>query len=351
MADSLDIRSISRREFLRLSSAALLALLVTDRNSFAYAQSLHADDTKTMLGRITTNKVDMFNTPSLDGKLIRTLWKDLVLPISRIEIGTGEPNHNRVWYQLENEGFVHSGSVQPVKIETNDPVNSIPKKGILAEVTVPFTDALWDPNRKERVAYRLYYTSTHWITSIVEDDEGALWYEILEDFYQYKYYVNPAHLRLIPPEEVKMLSPDIPAQDKKLEVRLRDQIVVAYEGDTPVQMMRCSGGTAYHRGYLTPTGVFNTNYKRPSRHMVNSRLASAYSYDLPGVPWICYFTEEGVAFHGTYWHNDFGRPRSHGCINLLSDNAKWIYRWTTPQVPYTEQLVDKRGGTKVEITL
>ena len=329
----------------------MLSMLAISRTTYAYAQSLSLQENPGNLGRVTANKVDMFASPSLDGKPVRTLWKDLVLPISRIEIGTGEPSHNRVWYQLENEGFVHSGSVQPVKIETNDPVNSIPKKGILAEVTVPFTDALWDPNRKEHVAYRLYYTSTHWITAIVEDDEGAQWYEILEDYYQYKYYVNPAHLRLIPPEEVKMLSPDIPAQDKKLEVRLRDQIVVAYEGDTPVQMMRCSGGTAYYRGYLTPTGSFNTNYKRPSRHMVNSRLASAYSYDLPGVPWICYFTEEGVAFHGTYWHNDFGRPRSHGCINLLSENAKWIYRWTTPQVPYTEQLVDKRGGTKVEIAL
>lgn len=351
MADSLDIREISRREFLRLSSAALLALLASSRNSFAYAQPSARDDATTILGRITTNKVDMFDSPALDGKLVRTLWKDLVLPISRIEIGAGEPSHNKVWYKLENEGYVHSGSVQPVKIALNEPVTEIPRKGILAEVTVPFTDAVWDINRKDSVAYRLYFTSTHWITGLVEDDEGTPWYEILEDFYQFKYYVNPAHLRVIAPEEVTTLSPHITALDKKLEVRLRDQIVVAYEGSTPVQMMRCSGGTAFHRGYLTPTGSFTTNYKRPSRHMVNSRLASAYSYDLPGVPWICYFTEEGVAFHGTYWHNDFGRPRSHGCINLLSENAKWIYRWTTPHVPYSEQRVDKRSGTRVEIVL
>lgn len=351
MAEALDIRGISRREFLRLSSAALLALLIPDRNTYAYAQSPGQGDTLANLGRITTNKVEMFDSPSLEGKSLRTLWKDLVMPISKIEIGTGEPSHNRVWYQLDNEGFVHSGAVQPVRIDLNETSSVIPKKGVLAEVTVPFTDALWDPNNKNKVAYRLYYTSTHWVTATLQDEEGNTWYEILEDFYEYKYYVNPAHLRIIPETEVTPISPDFPARDKTLEVHLNDQIVIAYEGSTPVQMMRCSGGTAYYRGYLTPTGEFNTNYKRPSRHMVNSRLASAYSYDLPGVPWICYFTEEGVAFHGTYWHNDFGRPRSHGCINLLSENAKWIYRWTTPQVPYEKQSIDKRGGTRVMITL
>jgi len=85
--------------------------------------------------------------------------------------------------------------------------------------------------------------------------------------------------------------------------------------------------------------------------MVNGSLASSWGYDLPGVPWVCYFTEEGVAFHGTFWHNDFGRPRSHGCINLLSETAKWLYRWTLPAVPYEEQLASKVGGTAVEIVL
>jgi lipoprotein-anchoring transpeptidase ErfK/SrfK len=152
-------------------------------------------------------------------------------------------------------------------------------------------------------------------------------------------------------EDVTPLSPDVPPADKRLEVRLNDQLVIAYEGSQQVQMMRCSAGTAAYRGYLTPTGRFSTDYKRPSRHMVNSRLASAFSYDLPGVPWICYITEEGIAFHGAYWHNDFGRPRSHGCINLLAEHAKWIYRWTMPQVPFEEQRIDKRGGTRVDIVL
>jgi hypothetical protein len=346
-----ELTAISRREFLRLGSAGLLALLAANMHTDVFALSPAGDDAAFNLGRITTNKVDMFDSPSLDAKLLKTLWKDLVLPITRIEIGNGEPSYNRVWYQLENEGFVHSANVQPVRIDSNEIFLDIPKGGILAEVTVPYTDAVWHPDHKNMVAYRLYYTTTHWITGLVEDKEGKQWYEILEDFYQYKYYVNPAHIRVIPPDEVTPLSPDVPSYDKHIEVRLNDQLVIAYEGDTPVQMMRCSAGTAYFNGYLTPTGNFNTNYKRPSRHMVNNRLAAAYAYDLPGVPWICYITEEGVAFHGAYWHNDFGRPRSHGCINLLAEHAKWLYRWTMPQVPYEKQLIDKRGGTRVKIVL
>ena len=62
-------------------------------------------------------------------------------------------------------------------------------------------------------------------------------------------------------------------------------------------------------------------------------------------------TESGISFHGTYWHNDFGRPRSHGCINLTAQAAKWLYRWTMPAVHASEQFVYEDRGTKVEIVI
>jgi lipoprotein-anchoring transpeptidase ErfK/SrfK len=85
--------------------------------------------------------------------------------------------------------------------------------------------------------------------------------------------------------------------------------------------------------------------------MVAGSKADANSYDLPGVPWVCFIDEKGVSFHGTYWHNDFGKPRSHGCINLPSAGAKWVYRWTLPSVPYTDQRVHKLNGTKVRTSI
>jgi lipoprotein-anchoring transpeptidase ErfK/SrfK len=71
-------------------------------------------------------------------------------------------------------------------------------------------------------------------------------------------------------------------------------------------------------------------------------------FDLPGVPWCTYFHWNGSALHGAYWHNDYGRPRSHGCLNLRPEDAKWLYRWTQPAVP-PEQVVLREAGTPVVI--
>ena len=89
----------------------------------------------------------------------------------------------------------------------------------------------------------------------------------------------------------------------------------------------------------------------PTIHMTNDGEPGAgHPYDLPGVPWVSFFTGTGDSFHGTYWHNDYGRPRSHGCVNLTPDDAKFIYRWTSPVVPpETAYLYDPGSGTKVNI--
>lgn len=58
-------------------------------------------------------------------------------------------------------------------------------------------------------------------------------------------------------------------------------------------------------------------------------LADQQYYDLPGVPWNLYFTEQGAVIHGAYWHNSFGKPYSHGCVNMHTDEARKLYTWAT----------------------
>ena len=84
--------------------------------------------------------------------------------------------------------------------------------------------------------------------------------------------------------------------------------------------------------------------------MATGDLASS-GFDLPGVPWVQYITKGGISFHGTFWHNDFGRPRSHGCINMSSQAAKWLYRWTSPQVSLNKEFAYGSRGTNVEIVV
>jgi len=84
------------------------------------------------------------------------------------------------------------------------------------------------------------------------------------------------------------------------------------------------------------------------RHMGDGRItADLEAYELPGVPWVSFFHETGVAFHGTYWHTDFGIPRSHGCVNMRPEEAKWLYRWTTPMAPASERLQSGYGTTVI----
>jgi lipoprotein-anchoring transpeptidase ErfK/SrfK len=62
-----------------------------------------------------------------------------------------------------------------------------------------------------------------------------------------------------------------------------------------------------------------------------------------------YFTESGLSLHGTYWHNDFGHPKSHGCVNLSVSAAKWLFRWTTPTVKPDASFAYVPTGTALEI--
>jgi lipoprotein-anchoring transpeptidase ErfK/SrfK len=78
----------------------------------------------------------------------------------------------------------------------------------------------------------------------------------------------------------------------------------------------------------TPRGTFTIYKKTPSRYMQGPLpgISDQY-YDLPGVPWTLYFTQEGAAIHGAYWHNNFGQRWSHGCVNVSLTEAETLYRW------------------------
>jgi lipoprotein-anchoring transpeptidase ErfK/SrfK len=89
----------------------------------------------------------------------------------------------------------------------------------------------------------------------------------------------------------------------------------------------------------------------PSKHMGDGKITTNLEdYELPGIPWVSFFEPiTGVAFHGTYWHTNFGNSMSHGCVNLTCEDALWIYRWSNPQVKVEDW--DTRGlGTMVIVS-
>jgi L,D-transpeptidase catalytic domain len=131
----------------------------------------------------------------------------------------------------------------------------------------------------------------------------------------------------------KVLAPDDgppppPGYSKAIVVSISQQSMWAYEGDVAVLSTYISTGK---ERFDTPTGLFFVNSKLPVQDMAGV-LGGEY-YDVPQVPDVMYFTNRGHAIHGTYWHNNFGNPMSHGCVNVPLGTSTWLYNWATVGTP------------------
>ena len=150
---------------------------------------------------------------------------------------------------------------------------------------------------------------------------GQPWYRIGDGRWVYGSSVGVARLRPRPSA--------IRSDERWVGVNLRLQTAVAYEGDRPVYAALTATGMA-----ATPTvqGIFRTWWRLRSRKMAGGSAATGGYYYLEEVPWTCYFYS-GYALHAAYWHDAFGRPRSHGCINLSPYDAWWIFQWSEKSGP------------------
>jgi lipoprotein-anchoring transpeptidase ErfK/SrfK len=341
--------TLNRRDFLKLSSAALAVSL------FKPPEPETQKPLPIGLGRVTEWRIWAYDEARPGAQREVALTRDDVLDIYDTASTKGLLAHNPTWF-LTKYGWVYSSWVQPVKREFNPVEPRVPKDGFWAQVTVPYVDMRAAPNDKAYRLYRLYYSSVHLVIDRMLDDNGDVWYQLKDDEYpSVKEYVRAAGLRRILPSELTPISPL--AKDKRIEINLKDQKLYAYEGDTLVYTARCATGAAFQVDglgvvdFTTPIGEHTVVRKRPSRHMHGFEGRSD-EYDLPGVPFCTYFTEAGVAVHGAYWHNDFGHQRSHGCVNVLAEDARWVYRWSMPVADYEEPLVIvEEGGTPVIVSV
>jgi len=121
---------------------------------------------------------------------------------------------------------------------------------------------------------------------------------------------------------------------KWIDVSILKQSLVAYEGRKPVYVTLVSTGADGlgdpKKTHSTIQGAFLIHTKHLSVTMDDDKIGD--EFDFRDVPFVQYFTE-GFAFHAAYWHDDFGTPRSHGCVNLSPTDAAWLFNWTTPEVP------------------
>jgi lipoprotein-anchoring transpeptidase ErfK/SrfK len=121
--------------------------------------------------------------------------------------------------------------------------------------------------------------------------------------------------------------------DRWIDVSLDKQILVAYQGPEPKFITLVSTGKkgTKEEPFDTPTGRWRIRSKHVTTTM-DGRSGTDGNYSIQDVPWTMYF-HENIALHGAFWHEGFGRVRSHGCVNLGPADAKWLFEWSTPVLP------------------
>jgi len=151
------------------------------------------------------------------------------------------------------------------------------------------------------------------------DDEGNLWYLIGPDRWIRQEFVSKFE-PIEKPEDV--------TAESWVAVDLFEQTLTAYEDETPVFTTLISSGLPE---WSTNEGVFEI-WASLDRDAMSGATGAPDAYALQDVPWTMYF-DGGISLHGTYWHDDFGYRRSHGCVNLSISDARWVFEWTQRTEP------------------
>ena len=171
------------------------------------------------------------------------------------------------------------------------------------------------------------------IAGIVDGADGKEWYKIDQDAslrYPERitsdwYVFAGAVSEFNDDGDHRIQKGDNPTTTKHIFVNLTEEMLYAYDNDTLFMKEPISTGLEFTP---TPLGTFTVYAMTPSRYMQGPIPGvSDQAYDLPGVPWELYFTQGGAVIHGAYWHDNFGEPWSHGCVNLSPENARKLYQW------------------------
>ena len=353
---------ISRREFLKLSSLGVLSFPLIKRGTIISNQEFPDYEN---LGRNCTGGIGIVRArPDVNSAVVKEVYEDTVFPWIR-EVSAENPDLNHFiqrWVETP-DGYVYSPTLQPVKNQPNTVISSIPagKSGFWAEVTIPYVDIYIDnpPARSPAIKHlienglpvRLYYSQIMWVDQIRVGNSGNIVYRVNENEkhgygYGDVFLAAGEAFRPLSDEEISPLNPQLDPAEKTIKINLTYQTLSCYEGDKEVYFCRVSTGGG---DFATPTGEFVIWRKSISIHMAAGTVDAGY--DTPGVSWSTFFVGTGVAIHSTFWHNQFGEKRSHGCVNCKPDDAKWIFRWTTPSVSLQESDVSwtdwQQGSTRV----
>lgn len=357
-------QNLSRRDFLKIAGVGLGALAFRPYR-LPYLDYLSAPKRlpefpkSEIIGRVVDPDVDLRNRPTNDPNLntsVAKLGADTLVEWGRLVVGNVVGGLVNQRYVETPQGYIYASVLQPTRNLPNTPISQMPagQNGFWAEVTVPYVNlshegAVASPWLQDHIKYnfppRLYYGQVVWIDQI-RTTNGFPEYRWNEEAnghgygygaYGEVFWADGAGLKVLTDADVAPIHPEIDPNEKKIVANLDYQTLSCYEGNNEVFFCRISSGLKYDPStgqtsdkLATPVGNLLTHWKIISLNMTAGSYQTGYS--TPAVPWNTMISGDGIAIHGAFWHNAFGEKRSHGCINVKPEDAKWIFRWTTPYV-------------------
>jgi hypothetical protein len=353
--------ALSRRDFLKAAALGMggLAFPAWFRRLSPGASALHDFPQAERLGRVFSGPMEVKARPDEDSPTVGQLYEDQVVIWLRETVGKKPLWFNQRFVETP-DGYIYAPNLQPVHNQPNTPLQSLPNPaGMWVEVTVPYVD-LTMANPPARAPWldhtatpRLYFSQIMWVDQIKTDEQGQVWYRTGEKFGSYGdfFWAAGEAFRPLKEEETAPIHPEV--EDKQVVVNLTYQTLSCYEGQREVYFCLVSTGPKLTskdvpRGkWATPPGKHSIWRKMISVHMTGGTTGGGY--DLPGIGWTTLFSGQGMAIHSTFWHNSYGVPRSHGCVNATPEDAQWVFRWTIPQAPFDpgDIVHQGQGSTKV----
>ena len=336
----------NRRDFLKYTGM-LAGAMMLPRNTRLLPQANSPYPAGARLGRICQGDIgaptEIKGEPNMASPTVGMIMRDEVVQLKQEVIATEVDllRFRQRWTETD-QGFIYSDYIHPVKYILNEPLVQLPtaengQPGLWVQMSVPVTDfeltqypaaSYWI---REYAVPKLYYGQNFWAIDLRQKD-GRTQYLLTQKYGALpdKFWVDAVYCRPISAEELTPLSPDV--RDKKMIIRMHDQSLSCYENGKEIFYTEISGGLQRADGtWLTPMGQHLVWRKMVSLHMSAGGMSA---FDAPGISWTTLFDSNGAAIHYAYWHNSFGSPYSHGCINCTLEDAHWLWRWCSPPVDY-----------------
>jgi lipoprotein-anchoring transpeptidase ErfK/SrfK len=321
------------------SALALVALLLLINSlgtapAYAQAQRIPLDSPVAL-----TAETNVLGQPASDGPVVGSL------PANARGTILGGPFNADNWYWVDFTGGTRGYVRASVLVVAGAGFTPVPTGTVPSPTTLPGSPSAvptQDPSLGQYTGLRLAQMNTGGNVRVApgtenrrlktwpqgrrvllyeeaKDSKGDAWYRVSEPPEE-PMWVHSSLVETVAPVKFEAAK----FKGKWINVNISQQIVTAYEGAKPVKVTLASTGTLKDP---TELGTWKIYWRLPKQDMEGGNLASDDYYSLKDVPYPQYFHTSGEGFHGTYWHDNFGYRRSHGCVNLSTPMSEWLYGW------------------------